>query len=87
MKLLNTLIGYSSSPNQPTLIELEESTGSPFVGFANDPVEGVELPTGGGLSALHFTPAAVPEPSTWALTLVTFGLLVFWHFRTRQTNS
>lgn len=81
------IFGYSSSPNQATLIELEESTGSPFVGLVDSPAEGVELPTGGGLSALNFTPAAVPEPSAWALTLVAVGLLALWHLRVRRTTE
>jgi hypothetical protein len=31
-----------------------------------------------------FTPAAVPEPSTWAMMLGGLGLLAFWRTRTRR---
>ena len=50
-------------------------------------VSGTSRGQGGYGGSLTFTPAAVPEPSTWAMMLVGFGAVGFGMRRSRKSSS
>jgi hypothetical protein len=84
--------GANSSTTMP-----EGTSASGLVGFTfinssderNNPHWDTPAGWGGGVNAsfsASFSPAAAPEPSTWALLLGGLGLLAFWRNRTHRAR-